>query len=59
MAEWLYDGYTKVHSPDRQRMIEQWIWKCSQCGYEIRKPYGNKNKPREDCPKCGQAVKWK
>lgn len=52
MTEWKYDGYTKVHSPDRRHMIEQWIWKCPTCGYTVRKPYGNQNKPSGDCPRC-------
>ena len=52
MTEWEYDGYTKVHSEDRRRMIEQWLWKCPVCGYTIRKPFGNKNRPEIDCPKC-------
>ena len=52
MTEWKYDGYTKVHSEDRRKMIEQWLWKCPVCGYTIRKPFGNENKPKIDCPKC-------
>ena len=54
MTEWKYDGYTKVHSEDRRRMIEQWLWKCPVCGYTIRKPFGNKNRPEIDCPKCAE-----
>lgn len=52
MTEWLYDGYTKVHSNDRRHMIETWIWKCAKCGHEVRKPFGNQNKPKEECPSC-------
>ena len=52
MNDWIYDGYTKVHSPNRRHMIEQWIWKCVICGYTVRKPFGNNNKPQGDCPKC-------
>lgn len=52
MTEWKYDGYVKIHSPDRRHMIEQWDWKCSKCGYTIRKPFGNHNMPSGDCPVC-------
>ena len=55
MTEWKYDGYTKVHSDDRRHMIEQWIWKCPVCGYTIRKPFGNNNMPKTDCPACLEA----
>jgi len=55
MTEWKYDGYTKVHSADRRRMIEEWIWKCPVRGYAIRKPFGNNNKPKTDCSACLEA----
>ena len=54
MTEWKYDGYTKVHSEDRRRMVEQWLWKCPVCGYTIREPFGNKNRPEIDCQKCAE-----
>lgn len=55
MIEWKYDGYTKVYSDDRRHMIETWIWKCPICGYTIRKPSGNINKPHTDCPSCEES----
>ena len=36
MSKWIYDGYTKVHSPDRKKMIENWIYHCSSCGHTVR-----------------------
>lgn len=52
MSEWAYEGYIKVKSNDGKRMIEQWIWKCTGCGYEIRKQAGNQYKPEYECPNC-------
>lgn len=52
MTEWLYDGYTKIHSNDGRHMIETWIWKCAKCGHEVRKPFGNQNKPKGECQSC-------
>ena len=54
MREWVYDGYTKVHSEDRRHMIETWIWKCSECGFAVRKPYENRNMPTGECPVCAR-----
>lgn len=56
MTNWIYDGYTKVHSADRRKMIETWIWKCDKCGYEIRVKFGNANKPNGDCPICAKIT---
>ncbi len=53
MSDWKYIGYTKVHDDSRKHMIEMWIWKCNRCGYEVRRPQGNKNKPSQ-CPRCGK-----
>ena len=54
MTDWCYDGYVKVHSKDRRHMLEYWDWKCRQCGYTVRKYFGNLNMPKEDCPKCAE-----
>lgn len=54
MTKWVYAGYTKIHSSDRRHMVEQWDWKCSKCGYTVRKAFGNQHMPKEDCPKCIQ-----
>lgn len=53
MSDWKYVGYTKVHNDSKKNMIEMWIWKCTRCGYEERRPYGNRNKPCQ-CPRCGK-----
>ena len=57
MAKWIWDGYTKVHSSDRKRMIETWCWVCSECKNELRLRYDKvKPEPYSKCPKCGAVM---
>lgn len=53
--KWIYDGYTKEKSGSGRsaRMIETWIFKCSDCGHEIRLNYKYRNKLPFKCEKCG------
>lgn len=56
--KWIYDGYTKVKigSGRGARMSEDWIYKCSVCGHEIRVNYAYRNDLPTKCDKCGGKV---
>ena len=57
MSKWIYDGYTKVHSADRKKMIENWIYNCSSCGYTARTaPKPTAILMFTTCPQCGEKI---
>ena len=53
-----YSGYTKVVEGEgrRKRYVQTWIFKCTECGKEVRKNADTVPgpKPPTHCPKCGR-----
>lgn len=57
MANWVYDGYKKVHDKSRKRMIEKWCYKCSNCNYIVRiEPKRESIWAYTKCPNCEAVI---
>ena len=57
MANWVYDGYTKVHDKSRKRMVEKRCYKCSNCNYiVIIEPSRESIWTYTKCHNCGKAI---
>lgn len=58
MSRWIYDGYTKVKtgSGRHARYIEEYIYKCPDCGWTIRADRTALYPPRY-CPNCQKDMK--
>ena len=57
MSKWIYDGYTKVKMGNGRhaRFIENYIYKCPNCGWSVR--VERLEKPPHYCPNCKENMK--